>query len=66
MTGEMDMQRAKFHSMEACTREDWAVINQAFTPFANELPDRVLRHLRLLEGDCGVVDALLVSAPHFR
>lgn len=51
--GDMDMQRAKFHSMEACTRDDWAVINRAFTPFANELPDRVLKHLRLLEGDCG-------------
>ncbi len=47
------MERAKFHSMEHCTREDWATINRAITPFLDELPHRVLAHLRLLEGDCG-------------
>ena len=51
--GDRDMERAKFHSMETCTREDWAVINRAIVPFLNELPDRILKHLRLLEGDCG-------------
>ena len=51
--GDMDMQRAKFHSMANSTREDWAIINRAVTPFVNELPNRILAHLRLLAGDCG-------------
>jgi predicted HD phosphohydrolase len=45
--------RAKFHTMEECTREDWRIINQAMVPFVKELPDRVLAHLRMLQGDCG-------------
>lgn len=51
--GDMDMQRAKFHSMASCTREDWEVINRAALPFIIELPNRILAHLRLLAGDCG-------------
>jgi predicted HD phosphohydrolase len=46
-------ERAKFHSMEVCTQEDWSIINQAMTPFLRELPDRVLAHLNMLAGDCG-------------
>jgi predicted HD phosphohydrolase len=53
MAGDTDMQRAKFQSMETCTREDWEVINRAITPYLQALPDRVLAHLRLLAGDCG-------------
>lgn len=45
--------QAQFHSMENSTKEDWACIYQAMKPFAEALPDRVLAHLRLLEGDCG-------------
>jgi len=45
--------RATFHSMENGTQEDWRIINQAMLPFANQLPERVLAHLRLLQGDCG-------------
>jgi predicted HD phosphohydrolase len=45
--------RAKFHSMETCTQEDWRIINQAMVPFLRELPDRVLAHLNMLAGDCG-------------
>lgn len=45
--------RATFHSMEASTKQDWSIINQAMKPFILELPDRVLKHLKLLEGDCG-------------
>lgn len=51
--GDMDMQRAKFHSMASSTREDWAIINRAVQPFVTELPNRVLAHLHLLAGDCG-------------
>jgi hypothetical protein len=50
---EAPMPRAQFHTMLEGTKEDWARINQAMKPFIAELPDRVLVHLRLLEGDCG-------------
>jgi len=49
----MNEQRAKFRSMDEGTREDWAVIGQHFMPFAAALPDRVLTHLKLLDGDYG-------------
>ena len=45
--------RARFHTMETGTREDWSIINDAMKPFIAELPRRVLAHLRLLDGDCG-------------
>ena len=45
--------RATFHSMEQCTKQDWSIINQAMKPFIAELPDRVLAHLKMLQGDCG-------------
>jgi len=49
----MNEQRAKFRSMDEGTQEDWAVIGQHFMPFAAALPDRVLTHLKLLDGDYG-------------
>lgn len=45
--------RATFSHMEHGTREDWAAISAEFMPFARALPDRVLAHLQLLDGDCG-------------
>ena len=45
--------RAQFHSMELCTKDDWRIINRAMKPFIAELPDRVLAHLKMLQGDCG-------------
>ena len=45
--------RATFRSMEEGTEADWQVIGSHFFPFAKELPDRVLDHLRLLDGDYG-------------
>ena len=45
--------RATFSHMEHGTREDWAAISAEFMPFARALPDRVLAHLKLLDGDCG-------------
>ncbi|MCI3181806.1 phosphohydrolase [Caulobacter sp. CCUG 60055] len=45
--------RAKFHAMTEGTAEDWAVIGQAMAPFVKTLPDRVLAHLKMLDGDCG-------------
>jgi predicted HD phosphohydrolase len=45
--------RASFDSMETSTQEDWKIIVSQFMPYAKALPDRVLDHLRLLDGDCG-------------
>jgi predicted HD phosphohydrolase len=45
--------RAQFTSMENGTKEDWRIINRAMKPFIAELPDRVLTHLKMLQGDCG-------------
>jgi predicted HD phosphohydrolase len=49
--------------MEASTAEDWKIISSHFVPYAGKLPDRVLAHLSLLEGDCGgfAVDRLTHS-----
>ncbi|WP_310468220.1 HD domain-containing protein [Sphingomonas sp.] len=45
--------RAAFRSMEEGTPEDWAVIADHFIPYAQDLPSRVLTHLKLLDGDFG-------------
>ena len=49
----MTDQRAGFRSMDEGTKEDWAIIGSHFMPFAAQLPDRVLAHLKLLDGDYG-------------
>jgi predicted HD phosphohydrolase len=48
-----DAPRATFTTMETCTSEDWAIIVANFPEFARRLPDRVVAHLRLLDGDDG-------------
>ena len=54
--------RAKFTSMEQSTVEDWVAITTEFVSFTQGLPDRVLAHLKLLEGDGGfAVDRLTHS-----
>ena len=45
--------RAGFRSMDQGSAEDWAVIAPQFFGYAAGLPDRVLAHLRLLDGDYG-------------
>jgi predicted HD phosphohydrolase len=52
--------RAKFHAMTEGTAEDWGVIAAASAEFGRKLPERLIAHLKLLEGDCGgfVVDRL--------
>ena len=45
--------QATFRSMEEGTAEDWQAIGQYFGPFAAGLADRVLKHLKLLDGDYG-------------
>jgi predicted HD phosphohydrolase len=43
--------RARFTTMEASTGDDWAIIGSHFPGFVQRLPDRILAHLRLLDGD---------------
>src|SRR5215471_4305649 len=45
--------RATFTRMEESTADDWGRIGAEFAPFARRLPDRVVAHLKLLEGDYG-------------
>jgi predicted HD phosphohydrolase len=45
--------RATFRSMDHGTAEDWATIGSHFFPYAQGLADRVLTHLKLLDGDYG-------------
>src|SRR5688500_19381893 len=45
--------RAAFRSMDEGTQQDWLVIGSHFMDYAAQLPDRVLDHLRLLDGDYG-------------
>lgn len=55
--------RARFTRMDESTREDWALIVPEAMQMARGLPDRVLAHLRLLDGDFGgfLVDRLTHS-----
>jgi predicted HD phosphohydrolase len=45
--------RAKFTRITESTEEDWKIIGAEFTKFGKGLADRVLAHLRLLDGDYG-------------
>ncbi|WP_294256705.1 HD domain-containing protein [uncultured Comamonas sp.] len=45
--------RANFLRMQDSTREDWQLIGGEFAHFTSGLPDRVMAHLKLLEGDYG-------------
>ena len=47
------LQRAKFVQMDKSTAEDWQAIGVEFSKFSKGLADRVLGHLRLLDGDFG-------------
>ncbi len=50
--GEVAAQ-AKFTAMVDGTQEDWMAIARAAGPFSRELPDRLLGHLKMLQGDFG-------------
>lgn len=45
--------RATFLRMQDGTQEDWNAIMAEFEPYTRQLPDRVMAHLRILEGDYG-------------
>jgi len=44
---------ARFTRMQEGTAEDWRVIGADFVQFTSKLPDRVIAHLKLLDGDYG-------------
>src|SRR5258706_3789197 len=50
---EQPSERASFRAMAQSTQEDWMKIGAASVNFRRELPDRVIAHLKMLEGDCG-------------
>lgn len=45
--------RATFVRMQDSTREDWQLIGSEFMQFAGGLPERVVKHLQILQGDYG-------------
>src|SRR5579871_599749 len=49
----MQHQTATFSSIEQSTAEDWALIASDFRKYAQQLPKRVVAHLKLLDGDFG-------------
>ncbi|WP_321280883.1 HD domain-containing protein [uncultured Vibrio sp.] len=44
---------ASFTHMESGTSEDWQIIANQFAKYAEQLPDRIIQHLLLLDGDFG-------------
>jgi len=46
-------ERASFTSIQSSSEADWKLIGGQFSAYARQLPDRVLDHLRLLDGDFG-------------
>jgi predicted HD phosphohydrolase len=50
---EHPSERAQFRAMAESTQEDWAKIAVDGMEFNRDLPNRVLTHLQLLQGDCG-------------
>ncbi|MBU6501755.1 MAG: phosphohydrolase [Burkholderiales bacterium] len=47
------MERATFARMEKSTAEDWQIISGEAKNFSRQLPDRLMAHLKLLDGDYG-------------
>ena len=45
--------QANFSHMRDGTAQDWAIIADDFRAYAQQLPQRILAHLRLLDGDFG-------------
>ncbi|MDP9902690.1 HD domain-containing protein [Variovorax ginsengisoli] len=45
--------KATFVRMQDSTREDWQTIGGEFMHFSRGLPERVIKHLQILEGDYG-------------
>lgn len=50
---EQSEARANFRSMTESSADDYVIIGDHFRKFSKELPDRIMDHLRLLDGDFG-------------
>lgn len=53
MSENIGPEKASFVTMKGSTPEDWKIIVAHYMQFVQGLPDRILAHLRLLEGDFG-------------
>ena len=53
LSDELIGKRVYFTNMTDATREDWRVILSNYKVWAKALPDRILAHLRLLDGEHG-------------
>ena len=53
MSHDANEPRAQFRAMTEGTQNDWAIIASSAKAFNKTLPDRVMAHLRLLDGDFG-------------
>jgi len=45
--------KAQFKKMSESTKQDWELIRAQQAEFGAKLPDRILQHMRLLDGDYG-------------
>jgi len=45
--------RAQFQSLTESTRDDWQLIGAELKQFSEKLPERLIAHLKLLQGDYG-------------
>jgi len=43
--------QVSFSSVQSSTAQDWAIIQSEYAVYAKALPDRILGHLRLLQGE---------------
>jgi predicted HD phosphohydrolase len=50
---EIMHERAQFRAVTESTHEDWELIGGELELFAEKLPDRLIAHLKLLQGDYG-------------
>jgi predicted HD phosphohydrolase len=50
---EIEHNRANFRAVTESTQDDWQLIGRELQSFARKLPDRLIAHLKLLQGDHG-------------
>jgi predicted HD phosphohydrolase len=50
---EIEHNRANFRAITESTQDDWQLIGRELQSFARKLPDRLIAHLKLLQGDHG-------------
>lgn len=50
---EIEDNRANFRAITQSTQDDWQLIGRELQLFARQLPDRLIAHLKLLQGDHG-------------